>query len=666
MDMKKSLEHLWLWGFLLLGSCLPAAAAAESTAGPLSYQVLDNGSLVAKDNVLEIVHIAPVLFTGNFVDKHWEGFFEFHPASPSEKKEGVTAVARLKGGLIDLQYDIESLESGLHIHYLLVPRESVEVSCVQVYANFPYSDWQGDPFQFNDNEGFIPVDKETDWAIRQADSAPLSLGPSHAHGGLTVQMTSEGLHMVVADNRFYSPDLSIIYSHNDSKPNWIWEKGEKKEFDFTITFNRAMAPLPGSASSVRVGAKTGPAATPTLSPTPLENDCLDRVIDDFEDPGRNGPPPERLKLWGGKCNSVTSSDSLINVAYVNQGADGTRFSASVAGGNPRDSKGGDAVFQTLLFANGAPFNSVVHGLTGVQFWMKGDGNSYWFNLLSASVTDINGYSFNVVPPKGVWTLFRVPFKEMSLKSWWETEGGEATHPDGSDVTGVGFESKGSGSFAFSVDQIAFYGNPSNCPDPRVPEEPTLMPTPLPTPRPTWTFTATPSLTPRLTPTPTPMPTTTPWPTPVPPRAIMAAPTPNYSLPTTNFYSTPLSTPRPKRIRIQPTPTWFWRPRKTAAPWPWPTMTPIPKNIFPTPTVVAPALLSLLDREQTIEFAAPPANIYVTFADGPGRYQLQIVDRGAKLVKNIYDRHVVGETEAWVEWDGRDEKGKDMPPANISW
>lgn len=73
------------------------------------------------------------------------------------------------------------------------------------------------------------------------------------------------------------------------------------------------------------------------------------------------------------------------------------------------------------------------------------------------------------------------------------------------------------------------------------------------------------------------------------------------------------------------------------------------------------MLSLLDREQTIEFAAPPANIYVAFGDGPGWYQLQIVDRGATLVKTIFNRHVAAETDAWVEWDGRDEKGKDMPP-----
>jgi flagellar hook assembly protein FlgD len=69
----------------------------------------------------------------------------------------------------------------------------------------------------------------------------------------------------------------------------------------------------------------------------------------------------------------------------------------------------------------------------------------------------------------------------------------------------------------------------------------------------------------------------------------------------------------------------------------------------------------LDKEQTLEFAAPPANIYVTFGDGPGWYQLQIVDGRARLVKTIYDRHVVAETDEWVEWDGQNGKGEDMPP-----
>ena len=80
-----------------------------------------------------------------------------------------------------------------------------------------------------------------------------------------------------------------------------------------------------------------------------------------------------------------------------------------------------------------------------------------------------------------------------------------------------------------------------------------------------------------------------------------------------------------------------------------------------PTTVAPALLNLLDREQIIQFSAPPANIYVTFADGPGWYQLKIVDGQNNLIKTIYDHHVVAESDAWADWDGQDAKGNDMPP-----
>jgi hypothetical protein len=68
----------------------------------------------------------------------------------------------------------------------------------------------------------------------------------------------------------------------------------------------------------------------------------------------------------------------------------------------------------------------------------------------------------------------------------------------------------------------------------------------------------------------------------------------------------------------------------------------------------------LDRAQTILFGPSQAEIFVTFADGPGRYQLQIVDSRAQAVKVIFDRRIVSEAEAWTEWDGKDYKGRQMP------
>jgi flagellar hook assembly protein FlgD len=69
----------------------------------------------------------------------------------------------------------------------------------------------------------------------------------------------------------------------------------------------------------------------------------------------------------------------------------------------------------------------------------------------------------------------------------------------------------------------------------------------------------------------------------------------------------------------------------------------------------------LDPNVSVVFSAPPANIDVTFADGPGRYQLEVVDGSGNSLEAIFDQRVVMEGDTWVEWDGRDAKGRDVPP-----
>lgn len=61
----------------------------------------------------------------------------------------------------------------------------------------------------------------------------------------------------------------------------------------------------------------------------------------------------------------------------------------------------------------------------------------------------------------------------------------------------------------------------------------------------------------------------------------------------------------------------------------------------------------------IVFQTPPVEIYVTFADGPGRYQLELVGTQGNPLRMIFDREIVGEGDAWVTWDGKNEKGQDM-------
>ena len=63
--------------------------------------------------------------------------------------------------------------------------------------------------------------------------------------------------------------------------------------------------------------------------------------------------------------------------------------------------------------------------------------------------------------------------------------------------------------------------------------------------------------------------------------------------------------------------------------------------------------------------SPPVNIYVNFADGPGRYKMELFDARGNLVKTLFDRQVGYEREIWLEWDGKNSQGQLLPVANYS-
>jgi len=170
---------------------------------------------------------------------------------------------------------------------------------------------------------------------------------------------------------------------------------------------------------------------------------------------------------------------------------------------------------------------------------------------------------------------------------------------------------------------------------------------------TFTFTPTPTPRPLLTPTFTysPLPSFTPTFTPRPRRT-----------PTSHIISRPAPpTPTPRRVRIRPTPTLLpFRPTATWTPLrlaPW---TPTPPPLRPRPTPL-PAWLPPPVKDQTIVFQTPPVEIYITFADGVGRYQLQVVDGQGRPLEVVYDRKIVGEKDDWVTWDGKDGWGRDVAP-----
>lgn len=61
------------------------------------------------------------------------------------------------------------------------------------------------------------------------------------------------------------------------------------------------------------------------------------------------------------------------------------------------------------------------------------------------------------------------------------------------------------------------------------------------------------------------------------------------------------------------------------------------------------------------FQTPPVQVYVTFEDGSGHYQLEVVDAKGNPLEMIFDKTIVGEGDDWVIWDGKDGRGRDVPP-----
>jgi flagellar hook assembly protein FlgD len=76
--------------------------------------------------------------------------------------------------------------------------------------------------------------------------------------------------------------------------------------------------------------------------------------------------------------------------------------------------------------------------------------------------------------------------------------------------------------------------------------------------------------------------------------------------------------------------------------------------------VTTSWLPNLDKDHSVVFHSGTAEVYLTFEDGPGLYQLEVVDTRAKPVKVIFNQRIVSRTDAWVEWNGKNEQGQDMP------
>jgi hypothetical protein len=127
---------------------------------------------------------------------------------------------------------------------------------------------------------------------------------------------------------------------------------------------------------------------------------------------------------------------------------------------------------------------------------------------------------------------------------------------------------------------------------------------------------------------------TPWVKPI----VYAKPYTPTPLPIPTETSTPVPVRKKKKVAAVPTV------RRLAAP---PTMTVVPA----APAAGGGAILA---------FSNLPININASFADGPGLYQCEIVDRNGKHVNTVYQKRVAFEKQDWISWDATNDKGQLMP------
>lgn len=197
--------------------------------------------------------------------------------------------------------------------------------------------------------------------------------------------------------------------------------------------------------------------------------------------------------------------------------------------------------------------------------------------------------------------------------------------------------------------------------------PLCLGTPTATPRPTHTPTSTPTIGRTLAPM-----TQSQW-TEIPPTPT-SVPTLTYrSIPPTPTMTTPISEPlSPPILKTIPSPSPTKRAKKTMTPFVGALLSPkVKRHIYqktstftPTPIALEPTVTPEMGdtstKAQTMVFDDSTANIYVQFADGPGIYRLEVIDMKGRHLRNLFEKNVVAQTDAWVDWDGKDDQGRDVP------
>ncbi len=278
--------------------------------------------------------------------------------------------------------------------------------------------------------------------------------------------TARGWSFDSSNYRWVTTGSTPYHADPDAAPSTFTAAGSRGAFP--VTFRPfSITVLQFTNSGVPTNTPTATlTTTPTPTPTPVPHYGPVTLVDDFEDPARDGVPPARTDLWGGGWSLSVAAGSGITVSYGAPGAAGTGRAASVYGTIGASPTPGWSNATASLAGQwpSRPFNLATGGIVGLEFWFYGDGASYRVTLPSQAVTDYDYYGVQVTPPKGQWTFYQVPFSAMTRQGWGTQTGLPAAFK-GTDCTGIQFSTQGTGAFAYRIDQVGFYTAAGTTPTP---------------------------------------------------------------------------------------------------------------------------------------------------------------------------------------------------------
>lgn len=175
-----------------------------------------------------VAHIAPEIFT--------EGWAKQALAAHPQGSYGVIPLAGQ--GKVGLLGSLKIAKNNLRLRFTLMPLETVKAIHLRLVASLPYKNWLESPYKLGGKKGRVPTKPPANIRLAEAQSVPLNLGPSAVHKGLVMGLKAPRLYTVLQDNRQWSPFLqAFVNRHEPAEPAWDWKKGQKKVFDFTLSFS---------------------------------------------------------------------------------------------------------------------------------------------------------------------------------------------------------------------------------------------------------------------------------------------------------------------------------------------------------------------------------------------------------------------------------------------